>query len=147
MCEGEHDRTQAPRHVLRDDGTAAVRAQGVVVLIPGVLLPFLVLIGADRELPGGIELRDRDIRGDVLPREHPARSVRRARPGSISHRLLHGHLRLRISPGRMTLNVRELIEDHLCWRSEEHTSELQSHHDLVCRLLLEKKKKKKKKKK
>src|SRR5437773_4019051 len=36
---------------------------------------------------------------------------------------------------------------HACghaWRSEEHTSELQSHHDLVCRLLLEKKKKKKK---
>src|SRR5690242_21410831 len=36
-----------------------------------------------------------------------------------------------------------LIED----RSEEHTSELQSHVNLVCRLLLEKKKKKKKKKK
>src|SRR6266540_6309439 len=32
-------------------------------------------------------------------------------------------------------------------RSEEHTSELQSHHDLVCRLLLEKKKKKNKQKK
>src|SRR5437667_6539875 len=30
-------------------------------------------------------------------------------------------------------------------RSEEHTSELQSHHDLVCRLLLEKKKKQDKK--
>src|SRR5438034_4803443 len=30
-------------------------------------------------------------------------------------------------------------------RSEEHTSELQSHSDLVCRLLLEKKKKKQKK--
>src|SRR5437773_5215611 len=29
-------------------------------------------------------------------------------------------------------------------RSEEHTSELQSHHDLVCRLLLEKKKKERK---
>src|SRR5260221_2505043 len=28
-----------------------------------------------------------------------------------------------------------------CLRSEEHTSELQSHSDLVCRLLLEKKKK------
>src|SRR6266540_900942 len=27
-------------------------------------------------------------------------------------------------------------------RSEEHTSELQSHHDIVCRLLLEKKKRK-----
>src|SRR5438034_5350691 len=32
-------------------------------------------------------------------------------------------------------------------RSEEHTSELQSHSDLVCRLLLEKKKNKKKEKK
>src|SRR5438034_2977310 len=32
-------------------------------------------------------------------------------------------------------------------RSEEHTSELQSHSDLVCRLLLEKKKIKKKKRK
>src|SRR5947207_6196678 len=31
-------------------------------------------------------------------------------------------------------------------RSEEHTSELQSHSDLVCRLLLEKKKKKKRNK-
>src|SRR5688572_31816410 len=32
------------------------------------------------------------------------------------------------------------------WRSEEHSSELQSQSNLVCRLLLEKKKKKKKKK-
>src|SRR5260221_7409088 len=33
--------------------------------------------------------------------------------------------------------------DARTFRSEEHTSELQSHSDLVCRLLLEKKKKKK----
>src|SRR5437773_3527972 len=33
---------------------------------------------------------------------------------------------------------KELDPENL--RSEEHTSELQSHHDLVCRLLLEKKK-------
>src|SRR5437667_2679666 len=32
--------------------------------------------------------------------------------------------------------------DNTAARSEEHTSELQSHHDLVCRLLLEKKNKK-----
>src|SRR5437773_7660323 len=38
----------------------------------------------------------------------------------------------RSSPGRATSRT---------GRSEEHTSELQSHHDLVCRLLLEKKKK------
>src|SRR5437773_5898694 len=31
--------------------------------------------------------------------------------------------------------------DLVAARSEEHTSELQSHHDLVCRLLLEKKNK------
>jgi len=31
--------------------------------------------------------------------------------------------------------------DAIILRSEEHTSELQSHHDLVCRLLLEKKNK------
>src|SRR5260370_22740128 len=34
-------------------------------------------------------------------------------------------------------------EQHANVRSEEHTSELQSHLNLVCRLLLEKKKKKK----
>src|SRR5437773_5395354 len=34
------------------------------------------------------------------------------------------------------------IENGRVFRSEEHTSELQSHHDLVCRLLLEKKKNK-----
>src|SRR5436190_7396890 len=41
----------------------------------------------------------------------------------------------------ITIDVVNLV------RSEEHTSELQSHSDLVCRLLLEKKKKKKKEKK
>src|SRR5260221_9772809 len=39
-------------------------------------------------------------------------------------------------------SLQESIEPLL--RSEEHTSELQSHSDLVCRLLLEKKKKNKK---
>src|SRR5690554_8126009 len=39
-----------------------------------------------------------------------------------------------------TLNRSDLIAQK--WRSEEHTSELQSRPHLVCRLLLEKKKKK-----
>src|SRR5438034_11705681 len=49
---------------------------------------------------------------------------------------------------RIVVTVREQNLKHLeTWldpdaRSEEHTSELQSHSDLVCRLLLEKKKKK-----
>src|SRR2546427_9445591 len=43
--------------------------------------------------------------------------------------------------------VRQAVEHTILtneWRSEEHTSELQSQSNLVCRLLLEKKKKKKK---
>src|SRR5215469_17482201 len=47
--------------------------------------------------------------------------------------------RLDVSPP-----VRELKDQGFPLRSEEHTSELQSRRDLVCRLLLEKKKKKKK---
>src|SRR5438034_8390040 len=56
----------------------------------------------------------------------------------------HAHALLR--RGRRRLSAR-LPAHLLVLRSEEHTSELQSHSDLVCRLLLEKKKKKKKIKK
>src|SRR5947207_9089649 len=41
----------------------------------------------------------------------------------------------------LPLEQRQLAEISAVQRSEEHTSELQSHSDLVCRLLLEKKKK------
>src|SRR5690349_21985225 len=47
---------------------------------------------------------------------------------------------------RRELHLAELLphagQNRDGWRSEEHTSELQSRRDLVCRLLLEKKKKK-----
>src|SRR5438132_6639917 len=47
-------------------------------------------------------------------------------------------------PTRRPVDIQQDL--YLLWpdvdRSEEHTSELQSHSDLVCRLLLEKKKKK-----
>src|SRR5438132_6950155 len=54
---------------------------------------------------------------------------------------------IRVAPARYeaeapyTVGLLELVEGpRLTARSEEHTSELQSHSDLVCRLLLEKKK-------
>src|SRR5690349_22710443 len=58
----------------------------------------------------------------------------------------HGHPGLldQGEPGRAHRSGARLLRDG---RSEEHTSELQSRRDLVCRLLLEKKKKKKKNKK
>src|SRR5260221_8184293 len=42
------------------------------------------------------------------------------------------------APRRGVVGISDVAEPY---RSEEHTSELQSHSDLVCRLLLEKKKK------
>src|SRR5688572_32129860 len=54
--------------------------------------------------------------------------------------------RLRLQPQQARQqSVAEIPQQHQ--RSEEHTSELQSQSNLVCRLLLEKKKKKKQKKK
>src|SRR5574343_572665 len=57
----------------------------------------------------------------------------------------HSDLLLRAVRERKHLFVWFLTDAPHCrplvLRSEEHTSELQSHHDLVCRLLLEKKKK------
>src|SRR5206468_11165245 len=47
----------------------------------------------------------------------------------------------------MQLRAQEVRQHQRHPRSEEHTSELQSRSDLVCRLLLEKKKKKKKRNK
>src|SRR5438034_7980270 len=47
------------------------------------------------------------------------------------------------NPSYVTIAVDDDLEYEDSSRSEEHTSELQSHSDLVCRLLLEKKKKKK----
>src|SRR5438034_3473082 len=47
-------------------------------------------------------------------------------------------------PSALTKNNVVMLKDAPT-RSEEHTSELQSHSDLVCRLLLEKKKKNKQK--
>src|SRR5260370_23918392 len=43
------------------------------------------------------------------------------------------------NPG-IALQSRHTLAEHVFDRSEEHTSELQSHLNLVCRLLLEKKK-------
>src|SRR5947207_10523817 len=50
----------------------------------------------------------------------------------------------RVSPTKIIASSRATGRgNNLRRRSEEHTSELQSHSDLVCRLLLEKKKNKK----
>src|SRR5436190_12004619 len=52
----------------------------------------------------------------------------------------HGRERLRATPRASRCRRKLAFDARAAARSEEHTSELQSHSDLVCRLLLEKKK-------
>src|SRR5687768_18580760 len=79
------------------------------------LFPYTTLFRSrgDRQLEPGDRLR---LRGRRFPAGHPLAVSAAQSPAE-----LHG----------------------CCFRSEEHTSELQSRLHLVCRLLLEKKKKKK----
>src|SRR5260221_4892028 len=84
------------------------------------------------------ELADRDDNHVDPARNKPRLEQRqdhapeRGAPGGAAHR--RGFLQLLVD-----LHHRRGV---ITQRSEEHTSELQSHSDLVCRLLLEKKKKK-----
>src|SRR5688572_31001666 len=70
----------------------------------------------------------------TLFRSSPTRSKQGSFPPAASHRLLRYYEPLGLPPRSIRLR--------LAPRSEEHTSELQSQSNLVCRLLLEKKKKK-----
>src|SRR5437773_11398844 len=76
----------------------------------------------------------RPPRSTLFPYTTLFRSVRRRRRGAARGP----------GPARKDRADRAVVAsgDARSFRSEEHTSELQSHHDLVCRLLLEKKKKK-----
>src|SRR5260221_9412814 len=61
--------------------------------------------------------------------------------GSGRHARMSNAIPSSRSGGSNRLRARHGIAFDIRARSEEHTSELQSHSDLVCRLLLEKKKK------
>src|SRR5690606_41822809 len=82
----------------------------------------------------------------VLDRERQAGHAPVAVVAGADLGLVHAQ-ELRLGePGDVDLNAgaRRLVQGGRERRSEEHTSELQSRENLVCRLLLEKKKKKKK---
>src|SRR5438132_7111365 len=70
------------------------------------------------------------------------RAVGAARAQLQSRQRVRGDVRvvhLHLAPGDVAVAAR-VQADREIERSEEHTSELQSHSDFVCRLLLEKKK-------
>src|SRR2546430_11476159 len=60
-----------------------------------------------------------------------------APPNGLLEKFVTSSTTVAVSPVRETLTIRIRLR---CCRSEEHTSELQSQSNLVCRLLLEKKK-------
>src|SRR5256885_7643848 len=63
-------------------------------------------------------------------------------PGGLTLRQIHEQVRKSVERDRQAQKMQnELAQKPSRWRSEEHTSELQSPCNLVCRLLLEKKKK------
>src|SRR5207248_9861914 len=69
-------------------------------------------------------------------------SLHDALPISSKHR--SSHPQISQAAERWRARIAGHLVEHATARSEEHTSELQSPYDLVCRLLLEKKKKNKK---
>src|SRR5438132_9839518 len=101
----------------------------------------------DAMLYGTNETADGTTAGHLLQRSVLKRSVdyaaklARAFPTSPSRSRLSARSRSCRTRSRVTPSIPP-ISSSVCSRprSEEHTSELQSHSDLVCRLLLEKKK-------
>src|SRR3712207_7780562 len=106
------------------------------------------MAGAPAGLPAGIRLSDHISLG-VIARAVPPDRVRQilAETGKASERerdlpaqvMVYYAIALALYMGSSTREVLRCLLEGLRWRSEEHTSELQSRQYLVCRLLLEKK--------
>src|SRR2546430_5253686 len=90
------------------------------------------------------QVGERDLAAEHVPAVaagvlHPLLQRLEAQSDPLTHPGIHGVL-VRVKARAQVVQHPQVAE-----RSEEHTSELQSQSNLVCRLLLEKKKKKKKK--
>src|SRR5207302_5991827 len=92
----------------------------LILLVVAIALPFLVNVNSFRP------------------------TIETQASSALGRKVTIGNLKLSILSGSVSADDLAIADDP---RSEEHTSELQSRENLVCRLLLEKKKKKQKKKK
>src|SRR5437867_7016573 len=83
------------------------------------------------------------VRGAKPDYTHLAADLEPAIPFDVFGVVLLRHDRLAVRVTVCQREARSWVAQYHQHRSEEHTSELQSPYDLVCRLLLEKKKKQK----
>src|SRR2546427_9402801 len=127
--EVEHRRDPSSRLLARDErGIAGDREVHVRVDQRGNQDQSACIDGA-RARRSRVRLRG-DRRAVDGERPFPRRRVRELAAGDPEH------------PQSLAAAARSAALRLCFWRSEEHTSELQSQSNLVCRLLLEKKKKK-----
>src|SRR5438874_7403595 len=91
-----------------------------------LLFFFFFCFGDHRDLHSFPTRRSSDLLPSTLPSAPAELRAARSLADDRTHRALSHAVRSRLDPRTL--------------RSEEHTSELQSRRDLVCRLLLEKKK-------
>src|SRR2546428_2961200 len=102
---------------------------------------FRRMLGFSEVLPVLRERVERDLRAGDLTRRQLLATVVRLLDKTLIRVGNDEYARQNRSFGLTTLRRRHVQVDGALLRSEEHTSELQSRSDLVCRLLLEKKKK------
>src|SRR5947207_14071216 len=102
-------------------------------------LVHLLTMQADSELAGGYGYVPWITKAPTVEEKHVVAQI-------VKDELRHATVMYGLL-GDLGFDVETHVRKHdeiFTMRSEEHTSELQSHSDLVCRLLLEKKKKQKK---
>jgi len=117
--------------------------QRLMAALEGAGFQTLAVGGCVRNALMGLAISDVDLATAALP-DTVTKVAQQLGFRAVPTGIDHGTVTV-ITPQRayeVTSFRRDIATDGR-HRSEEHTSELQAHHDLVCRLLLEKKKKKK----
>src|SRR5574341_570131 len=136
-------------------GSVTFSAAAVATAASAALPPFIRISSPACDASGWLEATSRDLSpnasGGLTPLSPPSELQEIPVATREQSRVLCFHSRwMPVSPGVSGMQPRDpfrpwrgtLASGHKPRRSEEHTSELQSPTNLVCRLLLEKKKKK-----
>src|SRR5260370_8863393 len=109
-----------------------------------VLLVGIILVSASAKRERGVEVRFAKVgRRDLVAAVTSSGKIQPKKKVDISPDIQGRITQIAVREGDLVTKGQFLLQiDPTLYRSEEHTSELQSHLNLVCRLLLEKKKKK-----